>query len=553
MKILIKLTKILCLLSLPFSFSYSQEFDRTVLHEQENHLVSIYGIKELDILDPIDNIISEELDRLNEVIQHDLKVLTGNPPTSFSHPKLGIVLNKVELSRIKEQVGIQEMRNIARLILFHEAAHQLQYRHYGADIVNIGEIDIIKSFECQADILAGKYITASLPEGNDTKIQILDALETMFAIGTQEFTTDVDHPSHEERRTAIRIGMACGMIDRFNLSLSKMNSDPYAPELIKQSMISSISRIRESINFLPSEEIIDWSLRLAKRIVQYKNDLRYKIILIDSKINCDESPNNPIFNYSLTYKNISSQKLQIDMEVESRMVDKIEPYNTMKTYKMFANSYQFTIEPGSTHTIDGKLYWSDGNNTDASKKPELIFAPRLTSMFSCESEDLNIRINSIKTNQSFESLTDEQIKTVSVAINRIIQTGIFNSNSLKGSVGEVVNNENIFYSSISIPGAIETKIYERNEKNIIIPRIKAVYYIGSSADEADNMIQTLADTLKKDLQDHWTFEESESNESNLKYRKITFNSSSNHFKILLIRTEDSDDIFKVNLEIEWPI
>jgi hypothetical protein len=307
-------------------------------------IIKDYNFQPLDASNEIDRMIFEEMRSIDRVAGFSTPVWKTNTRT-IAHPTAGIGINIKELGDYAQRANVRQFRQYLRFILAHEKTHQLQFLRYPTAFRQ-ADAEQHRIYECQADILGGKYLIEAQgqPEEEDQQA-IRDALQVAFVMGTEEFGTTVTHPSHEQRRTAVRLGMASGTITNF----SKL---PPAPE---QGQI--IGSIAEKLNIIPGEDVMGWSLRTAKRIIHYNRAASLDIALIESDVDWDESAGSPYVTYSYTYQNKGRKAIQVDMEMQCAWVLRTDPKDTFSWQKWSVKNYSFKLLPGQKYTAKGTLLW----------------------------------------------------------------------------------------------------------------------------------------------------------------------------------------------------
>lgn len=240
-----------------------------------------------------------------------------------SHPQVGIVLDLQQLERVQQTSGVSAFLPVLRWILAHEKAHQLQYQQNrriveGADVVDR------QVLEAQADLLAAKYVIETLSPSEQQPI--IDTLRVAFDLGTERYAL-ADHPSREGRMTAVRLGMAAGMITNL------LNLGGAAPE-------ASAGVLRDKIDLRPGEEILGWSLRTARRIVGYRRPALVDLVQIESSIRWDRDPNHPYVEYTVTYENRGARRIAVDAEVQCVGVLRSDRDNPLNWQKLSADGYE---------------------------------------------------------------------------------------------------------------------------------------------------------------------------------------------------------------------
>lgn len=326
-------------------------------------------ITNLMLTQSLEEMVREEMDRLDMISGFYTKVQLTDAATSTADPDGTISISRPELVQLQGKVAPKQFRQVLRFLLAHEKTHQIQYRAYTVAAVRANDPERRRLYEAQADVLAGKYLLETLGEPKpDDLVAIVDTLKLAFDLGTLEFS-DTDHPSKEARRTAARLGMASGMIT----ALSRL---PPTPELGQ--MIASLA---EKVNILRDENVMEWSYRTAKRITQYSRAASRDIVLLkERQIDWDERASNPFVTFRLIYENKGSRTIHIDMEVQCASVPRENSNDTLEWLKASVKNFSFDLKPGERYTASGKLQWI------ATQKlmPRIIYPPAVTALMSTE-------------------------------------------------------------------------------------------------------------------------------------------------------------------------
>lgn len=329
------------------------------------------GLQPLDLSQRIDRMIQTEMDALDKVALFKTVVTKGEGDQLQSHPESGIIVSPKQLQHIRRQSGVRQFQQILRFLLAHEKSHQIQYLEYTAKAVHQSEKEEQRRvYECQADLLAGKYLIESIvgePTAED-RVAIEDALQVAFDLGTEEYVETSDHPSHEERRVAVRLGMSAGMITLLSKKL---------PDAPAKSMIDSLLG---KINFREGETIMGWSYRLSKKITHYSGDASADVTLDDKDVEWNPNASTPFVRFSLTYKNKGRRTIKIDMEVQCLSVLRSDRDNSKYWQKWDARNFIFRLGAGETFIVRGRLQWYADDNLI----PRLTYPPNPSALMSCE-------------------------------------------------------------------------------------------------------------------------------------------------------------------------
>jgi len=235
--------------------------------QQENLLVSndwetihqTLNLRKPDNSNRFESDIESSISKINNAIGYNIKCWISDKGPIFSHPDFGIVLNIEELRKIFQESKTSSFQSVMSLIIAHEIAHQLQFKVYGANSILQNCKEMKKVYECQADILAGAMLVNISDNGYD-EIASINALRVLYNIGTPEYSFSASHPSHEDRRLAVSMG----------INVAKSISDQSKVFSLRKSLPHpGESKLRGILNIENGENVMTWSLRQAKRIVNY--------------------------------------------------------------------------------------------------------------------------------------------------------------------------------------------------------------------------------------------------------------------------------------------
>lgn len=323
-----------------------------------------------------EQVAKEEMALLNKIAQFVTPLTFSEDDGIQSYPQSGITFSTSVLKRIFSQSNVKQKKWIIRFLLAHEDAHQLQFRTYSPEQVNVADAEIGRIKECQADILAAKYFGMSIDEGyagtnanREFSQAIRDVLEVSFNLGDQE--RGANHPNREARRTATRLGLARAQYEKIIL----------LPQNVEQ-FAASTRHMAVVLDIRDQESVMEWSKRLARRIVHYKaevcNDLAISKIEITYS---DKQLETGSATFHINYRNNGSHTLHADMEVQCVTTAALDPNDTSRWQKWTVRNFDFILAPNESFHADGQLTWQQ---TPDCPNPELIVPVRDdTALLSC--------------------------------------------------------------------------------------------------------------------------------------------------------------------------
>lgn len=329
--------------------------------------------------DDLDRLAHDELATLDRITGFPTKLTINDTDELSSYPDRGIIIGRKKLQSIERISGVRQRQGVLRFLLAHEKAHQIQFRAYPECVslfnkrgeLTSEELQTLRLYECQADILAGKHLLETFVKPTSADGQTIeDVLQVSFDQGISESNTTGSHGTHEQRRTAVRFGMASGMITNFETL-------PPSPPAI-----GSIATLMQKLDIRAGEFVLPWSLRESKRITHYNREAVQDILLDKEDVNWDTSADHPFVTFKLTYTNTGAKSIDIDMEVQCVAVprDDVNRDNSKYWQKWSVQNTIFRLKPGEKHTVTGSLMWYG----DAKLMPRLIFPPKSTALISCE-------------------------------------------------------------------------------------------------------------------------------------------------------------------------
>ena len=464
------------------------------------------------------------LECLNDITQFNQKygyavsikfVKSGNITSLPNHV---IEIDNEYLGELLEDKDEETKKYLLRLILTHECAHQIQYyRMNGSKYFNDDPYSKML-IETHADILAGiSFITLSqeivaLATTDSHRVQeILDNIALSFYnLGIEENTEDT-HPSKQDRLMAINLGMRMGLLLVFDEGIKYSIAHKLAINKPLDMLQKTINHEKLFFNLKDNEDIIEWSLRQACKIMNYDRKTSNNLVLNDSKttIKFDTNNKNPYCYYHLEYKNIGTEEIETDMTVYIKHVPLNNKESVIKHMMFETKHYSFSLERNKTYTITDSILWDkidddhllqphmgNGNN------PRLVFpgSKEYDGLYSCKYKEENKKIPT----QSLHYELEEKKGTLSDFenfINRLIRAGKSPENLISGiGIIEEFDNERIKYSSIIQYGA-NTKTYIIKDTEIDEPVTSIVieFPFFKSLDEMNVMLKQTLESSKKCL------------------------------------------------------
>ncbi len=373
-----------------------------------SYLVRAQDLHAPDINNEDEKIMIDEMQRLNSKFGLSVQLWLWNSGKIKADFEKGIIVDMKSLANYKNMLNNTNYFTAVRLILAHEFAHFLQYKKYKQELTDISLMSSI-IYECQADIIAGKYCNESIAESMvEKKVKAyqdkvplekvdslvilektfnLDALKLFYQIGAHENETS-DHPFNEQRLLAVKLGIEAGKLYMLDLASQKydniLSREDMKSILSKRSALAFNSKLTDPYNF---DSIMYWSLWQAKRVIHYNFEATKNLIISwNPEIKWDTSSDNPYVYYEYSLLNTGNKTMICDFQVRCDAVLRNNPDSNI--YSGFLQSRDYSIEllPKQHKLIKDKLNWT---YWDKKYMPRMISPSDPTSLLSCRFEGDN--------------------------------------------------------------------------------------------------------------------------------------------------------------------
>lgn len=390
----------------------------------------LYNLNESD---PIDKMILAESANLDSLVVPTRVWLSDQISTQFD-PLFGVIINKQHVLKLAKKNNIGDISNVFRLILTHEKMHALQsirlnYIGSSYQLLTTEEKQIL---ECQADMCAGylflfpfikqyselltksflyTYRNSKLSGGNTFPIpdfsyadSILtftslqrnyDGLQLFFDIGESDGVFGT-HPNPINRKTAFEMGLNAFQLSAIQIPLPPSLSNKISPQEWKylndiyKSILATLGILPQHIQ--PQGFFELWSQHIAKKIIHLSNKASTNILFTIEKSKWDTSINNSFNYYTIKASNDNPDSMEIDMDVMTKLVDRIKSDDPIKSKITVANHYKFTLPPNGTYTINDSIMWIPGTD---STMPRVVYPGDEGSLYIVYPSSLKV-INSYK-------------------------------------------------------------------------------------------------------------------------------------------------------------
>ncbi|MBD0824461.1 hypothetical protein [Aestuariibaculum marinum] len=434
-----------------------------------------------------------ELQKLNNFFGYHVQMNVVREGSIVSLPNERIEFNINEIDKIISSKNEIVRSYVIRFIVAHEFAHQIQYYAY-RNHPNFMNDDLISRtiIETQADIMGCFmlwYANFELFDLLSTNLPLLneisnELLQVALEIGSKEYTIGT-HPSKRDRALAFRLGSMNGLSYVYdqrvkNSSTAVGSKGELTPEIFHEQM----DYILEFIDLKKDkEDIISWSYRQAKKLLNYDRKIASDIILITPKFerhSFNTGDSHPFAYYDLTYMNVGNKTIDIDMEVYMSLV-KREDLGSAKSYrKLNVNHYKFSLNPNETYRIQDKLRWDRGENDihnllgmGSVEMPKIVY-PAIGSqdaIYSCVYKDERNNSKVYQEDISFLNLSvDKESVDFLIYINTILNACLFQDKNIVQGIGEknlFLDNTLLYDCSLKFGEKSRTTVLTDLQRNIL--------------------------------------------------------------------------------------
>jgi hypothetical protein len=365
-----------------------------------------------------------------------------------SDPKFGVIVSLSQIAEIQRQSKVSQFPQVLFWLMGHEMAHQAQFQTYGKDLWTLPS-DQKQVYEAQADILAGKFLLERLPVNANAaeNLAIGETLRVAYDLGTERYLP-ADHPSHEARLTATRLGMAAGMQTKLAAQTDSQ-------------MQASAMLLAQKIDFRYGEDVLGWSLRVARRATNQRSPDILDLVLTKKQFFFDRDPSHPVVSYWLTYQNRGTRMLNVDLEALCAAVPRDDPEDTLRWQRTNSLNYQVPIPAGSSFTFQGAMEWYG----DDAMYPRMVSAPAAQALIHVEAvggaATPTDRAGTLNRSLAAGSPVVPSLSSVALMKNALIDIWAQKGNgfrALRSGPGELVTDFVRYASRVSFPGAIRTDV-----------------------------------------------------------------------------------------------
>jgi hypothetical protein len=423
--------------------------------------------------------------QLNEANDVRIKAYSTTYSMNISLPNYGILISTSVLNQIATSHLPDVTRLITEFLVAHEFGHQLQYLRNVIDLSNNNSCELRTLFEAQADILAG-YFVSNMEKWNDTLKLKSDGSdysqfnEYIYDLGNTEFAYGT-HPSHMQRRNAIRLGIIFNMLGG--------NMDNRKKQKLKQ-----------SIGYEENDSLFAWSMMMAKRIVHYPNSVIENISITSSDVQFDTSSSHPIVVFHRVFKNIGNKPIRLFLQFE--LLGKILGYGPedkderQTPLQGESHIYEYVLNPQDTILCDGTLNWASVRK--GKYRPVMIFPPDNDALYNAEYLDsTNVLTDDLCPGMSNYQSNTPSLNPLDLAL-ALTQANNLSRNNFEaievGFADQTYSDEDIGYQSkLQIPTATNVKVLKHLVDSPATLDID--FYSGYERLKADSIWEYIRQTL----------------------------------------------------------
>jgi hypothetical protein len=360
-----------------------------------------------------------------------------------SHPDLGIILDLDQINQIRQQEHLQNFQQMLTFIIAHEAAHQLQFAHYQRDLYKLPS-SVLQYYEAQADILAGICLYSSLATKLDpANAGSLDAaLRPIYDLGAEQYAL-ANHPSKTGRFLAARFGYIAAYSRQIPVSSANAQQ--------------RIAGFRQQLDIRPDDDDLAFSLRAARRIVQFNAAATKDLVMLvnERKIDFDKSAAHPTVRYKFVYQNRGSKKLNVTIRFVCTSILRADPDNIFGSVDNSANYQTFALDPGKKQTVTGQLLWF----ADEDRHPYFVAAPdplALIEVTYADGSGLDISAATDTAGLDLEDVPVGERNNLVYLLNAYVRSSLTGFVSLRGGPGEIGQDSTSYPCNEPLLGSVQT-------------------------------------------------------------------------------------------------
>jgi len=498
--------------------------DTAFIQETKDTLITSLKLRRPDTANPLEAELAAVVAKANRATGLVTELWICRGCGISSHPTLGIIVDVDQIAAIQKEAQAGQLSAVLAFLIGHEEAHQIQYQKYTARIIGLPETER-EVYEAQADILGAEFLIESMKNDNSSQEEIVDALRVAYDLGVEQYAI-ADHPSQDQRLTASRLGMAAGMITK----LRHLGGPP---------ALASAEELARKIDFHSGESSLAWSLRTARRIVNYRRPDIINLVLVNRTINWDRNSRNPVVSYQLEYQNRGTTPLFVNAEVQCVAAPRDDRDDVFRWLKIDANSFAFTLQPGAIRTLSGTMHWYAGANL----MPRIIVSPDPMALIEVSNPTGKVVGTETGADNSLAASTSSGFRaTTGYWIARVITASASKFKSLRAGPGEKVGKFVVYPSDPQFPRSLRTRVWLPDLGSPLDPYVYAVVGDTSSSGEAQKLFTETVAGIRDALGEIGHWHETSSGNSSVEFTRAN----------LRISIEDREDEgrFKVTVDVD---
>jgi hypothetical protein len=282
-----------------------------------------------------------------------------------AHFGTGVHLSRAELRGHLRGLTEADAARVLRFILAHELWHTRQLSIYSLDVTGLSS-EQRRIYECQADVMAAHHVARSILIGLPEAATAMAAFRHLdiFAHSIGNPRIGGEHPSPEQRRSAVRLGGGRALLELVEPAGHSERQD----------------MLRRLIDWRPNEGIVAWALRQCYRVTRAQLQAMRALSIRPISVNWSRDPNHPYVYFQIEYHNAGHNAIFVSAEIQSIAVPLANVHDiirdTTEQIKVDTLNVEFDLAPSAAHVVTGRLEWYG----DERLRPRLVFSPEDPTM-----------------------------------------------------------------------------------------------------------------------------------------------------------------------------
>ncbi|HEX8381798.1 MAG TPA: hypothetical protein VF592_00340 [Sphingomonas sp.] len=247
------------------------------------------------------------------------------------------------LSEKSAEVAVQWM-------IAHEVWHAVQFRR-GAGAPQ--DLQLARMRECEADVMASHAVMDQefaaqglrTEEGaaqrlGDAVAGVVDTAQALEAGAG----VDGDHPTGDQRRTAIRFGVGRALAERY-------------PDLAtEEDRRLARDRLLRVFDVMSGEPAPQWATRTCRGIL-HAGDGVASLATDAATVKWSTAADAPFVDYRIPYRNVGRAPIRAELHVRTMSVPRDRRGDTDRWRVADTRRHTFDLAPGQIHEVTGRLQW----------------------------------------------------------------------------------------------------------------------------------------------------------------------------------------------------